>query len=75
MDAPNARKYEVLRDEKGNYIAALTSGWRDRWYKTMEPSEQQTIWIKFPAPPPEVRAITLQLPNMPPFEDLAIQDG
>lgn len=75
MDAPNARKYEVLRDEKGTYIASLRSGWADRWYQNMEPTEQQTIWIKFPAPPTEVRAITLQLPNTPPFEDLAIQDG
>jgi hypothetical protein len=75
MDAANARKYEVLRDEKGTYIALLRSGWNNRWYQTMEPTQQQTIWIKFPAPPPEVRAITLQLPNMPPFEELAIQDG
>lgn len=75
MDAPNARKYEALRDEKGTYIASLRSGWSDRWYQRMEPTEQQTIWIKFPAPPPEVRVITLQLPNTPPFEDLAIQDG
>ena len=75
MDAANARKYEVLRDEKGTFIASLTSGWEDRWYKTMEAGEQQTLWIKFPAPPTDVRAITLQLPNTPPFEDLAIQDG
>ena len=75
MDAPNARKYEVLRDEKGTYIASLRSGWADRWYETIEPTQQQTIWIKFPAPPTDVRMITLQLPNTPPFEDLAIQDG
>jgi hypothetical protein len=75
MDAANARKYEVLRDEKGAYIASLRSGWQDRWYQQIEPAQQQTIWIKFPAPPAEVRAITLQLPNTPPFEDLAIQDG
>ena len=28
MDAANAKKYEVLRDEKGTYIAALRSGWQ-----------------------------------------------
>jgi hypothetical protein len=75
MDAANARKYEVLRDEKGSYIGALRSGYNERWYEYIEPAEQFTIWVKFPAPPPEVRAITLQLPGVPPFEDLAIQDG
>jgi hypothetical protein len=75
MDAANAKKYEVLRDEKGAYIADLKSGWSDRWYDTLEPTQTHVLWIKFPAPPPEVTAITLQLPNTPPFEDLPIQDG
>ena len=75
MDAANAKKYEVLRDEKGTYIAAVRSGWADRWYDTLEPAQAHLLWIKFPAPPAEVKAITLQLPNTPPFEDLAIQDG
>ena len=75
MDTGNAKKYEVLRDEKGTYIAALRSGWTDRWYDTLEPTESYLLWIKFPAPPPEVKAVTLQVPGTPPFEDLAIQDG
>ena len=75
MDAANAKKYEVLRDEKGTYIAAVRSGWGDRWYDTLDPAQSYVLWIKFPAPPPEVTTITLQLPNTPPFEDLAIQDG
>jgi len=75
MDAANAKKYEVLRDEKGTYIAANRSGWNDRWYDTLKPADSHLVWIKFPAPPPEVTAITIQLPNTPPFEDLAIQDG
>ena len=75
MDAANAKKYEVLRDEKGVYIAANRSGWNDRWYDTLKPADAHLLWIKFPAPPAEVTTITLQLPNTPPFEDLAIQDG
>ena len=75
MDAPNAKKYEVLRDEKGTYIAGIRSGWADRWYDTLDPAQSHVLWIKFPAPPAEVTTITLQLPNTPPFEDLAFQDG
>lgn len=75
MDLVAGRKYEVLRDEQGRYIAALRSGWNDRWYQKIEPGTSMTIWIKLPAPPPEVREVTLQVPGVPPFEDLAIQEG
>ncbi|MEA2604108.1 MAG: hypothetical protein QOF89_5100 [Acidobacteriota bacterium] len=75
MDAAAGKKYEALKDEKGTYIAALRSGYPDRWYQKLAPGATYTIWVKFPAPPPDVKAVTLQLPGMPPFEDLTIQDS
>jgi len=74
MDANAGKKYEVLKDEKGTYIAMLHPGYSDRWYGNVKPGEQVTIWMKFPAPPAEVKAVTLQLPGVPPFEDIPIQD-
>jgi hypothetical protein len=74
IDTGAGKKYNVLRDEKGAYIASLRSGWGDRWYDTMKPGESYLLWMKFPAPPPEVKVISLQLPNTPPFEDLNIQE-
>lgn len=75
MDAAGAKKYEVLRDEKGQYIAALRTGYSNRWYQRLQPAQEVTVWMKFPAPPPEVKAVTLQVPGMPPFDELAIQDS
>lgn len=75
MDLGAGKKYEVLKDEKGTYIAALRSGWSDRWYQDLPPGDTYTLWMKFPAPPPDVKTVTLQLPGMPPFEDLPIQDS
>jgi len=75
MDAAAGKKYEVLKDEKGAYIAALHSGSSSRWYENLKPAQGVTIWMKFPAPPPEVKAVTLQVPGVPPFEELAIQDS
>lgn len=74
IDTGAGKKYNALKDEKNDYIAALSSGWHDRWYKHLKPGESQLIWVKFPAPPAETKAITLQLPGTPPFEDLAIQE-
>jgi hypothetical protein len=75
MDLGAGKKYEVLKDEKGNYIAALRSGYHDQWFQKLKPGETYTIWMKFPAPPPDVKTVTLQIPGVPPFEDLAIQDS
>jgi hypothetical protein len=74
LDTGAGKKYEVLKDEKNAYIASLSQGWSDRWFKNLKPGESQAIWMKFPAPPPETKAITLQIPNTPPFEDVTIQD-
>jgi len=75
MDLAAGKKYEVLQDEKGAFIAALRSNWNDRWYETLKPGQSFTLWMKFPAPPPDVKSVTLQVPGAPPFEDLPIQDG
>ncbi len=74
LDTGAGKKYNVLKDEKGGYIASLRSGWNDRWYGDLKPGESYLLWMKFPAPPADVKMITLQLPSTPPFEDLAIQE-
>ena len=74
MDAAAGKKYSVLKDENGSYIAALRQGWKDRWYDHIPAGQDMVVWMKFPAPPADVKAVTLQLPGVPPFDDLAIQD-
>jgi hypothetical protein len=74
IDAAGGKKYEVLKDEQGAFISSNRAGWTDRWSARIEPATSQVIWMKFPAPPPDVKTITLQIPQMPPFDDLQIQD-
>jgi hypothetical protein len=74
LDANN-KKYEALKDEEGRYLAALRSGYPDRWYDKVEPGASQSIWVKFSAPAATTKTVALQLPGMEPFEDLAIQDA
>ena len=74
LDAENGRKYEVLRDDAKHYIAALGPSYSDRYWNTLAPGKPLVMWIKFPAPPPEVTTATLQLDDAPPFDDLPIQD-
>jgi hypothetical protein len=59
----------VLQDEKGAYIASSTG------LITEDVGAQGiTVWMKFPAPPLETKTATLAMPEIPPFEDLPIQD-
>jgi hypothetical protein len=74
LDADN-KKYEVLKDEQGTYLAALRSGYKDRWYESLQPGASQTIWVKFSAPPTTIKTVSLQLPGIQPFEELTIQEA
>ena len=74
LDTTGGKKYEVLKDEKGGYIASNRQGWDDRWSAWLDNGESQIVWMKFPAPPATVKTISLQLPKMAPFDDLTIQD-
>ena len=69
MDEAGAKKYEVLKDEKGDYIASSTG-----LFTEGVGGEGITLWMKFPAPPLETKTATLAVPQIPPFEDLPIQD-
>jgi hypothetical protein len=68
LDEPHAKKYAVLKDEKDVYIATpyVTEG--------LVGDGTMTFWMKFPAPPGDVKSATLAVPQIPPFEDLQIQD-
>lgn len=74
MDTGAGKKYELLKDDKGAYIAATSPGWPAKTWGEIDAGQSRTLWMKFPAPPADVKAITLSLPSMAPFEDVAIQD-
>jgi hypothetical protein len=74
LDTAAGKKYQVLRDEGGTYIASTRQGNSDQWYDYIEPGASYSLWMKFPAPPAATTVITLQLPMMAPFDDLSIQD-
>ena len=75
LDEAGAKKYSVLKDEKGTVIASSVGCCTpNRWAGSLEPGASTAIWMKFPAPPRDVRTVTLQIPNMMLFEDLKIQD-
>ncbi len=76
LDEENGSKYYVLTDKEGNPLASGND-----WVKggkgikrQVEPGKSLRVWMKFPAPPPEVKTITIILDETEPIEDVPITD-
>lgn len=77
VDEENGTKYYVLTDQDGNalasehaYIDGNTWGISDY----LEAGATVRYWAKFPAPPPEVKTLTVLFDQTEPFEEVPITD-
>ncbi len=74
IDPKSQRKYLVLRDEKGDWIANPSKnrpGWNHAELSVKPPG--RVFWFKFPAPESDTNTINLVVPDVTPFDDLPIQ--
>ena len=65
IDPINKKKYFVLRDTANKCVC---SGYLPR----LNVAERVTSWARFPAPPEDVRKISVVIPSFPPIDDVAI---
>ncbi|HEX6200253.1 MAG TPA: hypothetical protein VF150_08320 [Thermoanaerobaculia bacterium] len=77
VDEENGTKYYALTDQDGNalasehdYIDGNTWGVSD----TLDAGATARYWAKFPAPPPEVKTLTVLFDQTEPFEEVPIAD-
>jgi len=68
-----AKKYFVLRDSEKTPVSAPTDGFGILKVE-LAPGGSWTWWAKYPAPPPEIKAVSYYLPISPPLEDIPISD-
>jgi len=77
LDEESGTKYYVLTDKEGHPLAPgnefLDSSKRGLARK-VEPGKSVRVWMKFPAPPPEVKTISLFLNETDPIEDVPISE-
>jgi hypothetical protein len=65
LDAANKQKYFTQKDADGTPLCS-------RDIPDTAPQSQVTLWVKFPAPPPGVRTMTVVIPHFVPMEDVPI---
>jgi hypothetical protein len=71
LDTQDKKKYQVLNDSQGVYLAQPDN--HDRHCNTkIPPGGKQLVWFKFPAPPAGTTKVNLVVPGVLPFEDLPI---
>jgi hypothetical protein len=61
------KKYFILKDSEGEYVAEDFADW-------LPAGGSHTWWAKYPAPPADIKKITLITPLTTPFEDVPITD-
>lgn len=72
VDEENGTKYYILTDKEGNPLASIT--WTYGIKERIEPGTAKRYWAKFPAPPPEVTAVSVFFSEAEPLEDVPITD-
>ncbi|PIE82959.1 MAG: hypothetical protein CSA09_03985 [Candidatus Contendobacter odensis] len=82
IDNTESKKYQVLKDEKGAWLAGpidyskkfIKNKW-ERYPTThiyLSEGKKKIVWYKFPAPPENVTKIQINLPEISPFDDVEI---
>jgi hypothetical protein len=67
VDQTNKKKYFVARDSEGECVCS-------RKLSDLPKGEKRSLWAKFPAPPPEVKAISVVVPRFSPMDDVPIAE-
>lgn len=77
VDQENGTKYFVLTDKEKRSVASMHEYLGADVYgvsDSLESGATRRYWAKFPAPPPEVKALTVLFDGTEPFEDAPITE-
>ncbi len=77
VDEESGTKYYALTDAEGHAIASASKFTEGSTYGVVDkvpPGGTRLYWAKFPAPPAEVKTMTVLFSNAEPLEEVAITD-
>ncbi len=65
LDPVNKKKYFVVTDAERKCVCS-------KEIPDVEPGGKLNLWAKFPAPPPEVTKVSIEIPHFAPIDDVPI---
>jgi hypothetical protein len=74
MDEENQKKYFLLKDADGQFIAGpKDKEWEGgRFSFWIDPGKSKRLWLKFPLPADQTKHITVVIPGFMPFEEIEL---
>jgi hypothetical protein len=76
LDETTAKKYSVLKDQSGNYMASPLQTDQGKQLITITiPSFNDTpvsVWFKFPAPSPDTKTISVTIPEVGSYKGIPV---
>lgn len=74
VDDATAQRYSPLQDSSGKPMAAPLNTVNDKLLKVdIQKNSNGVIWVKFPAPPTTSQTVSINVPDVAPFDGVAIQ--
>lgn len=74
IDDASSRRYSVVKDQAGVYMAAPLNPMKKTLLQTaVMPKKSETVWFKFPAPPAGSRTVSINIPQVGPFDGIQVQ--
>jgi len=67
IDAAGKKKYLVVRDSDKNCLCSMGI------IHSLKPKSRVNLWAKFPAPPADLKKITVAIPHFQPMDDVPIK--
>ena len=72
IDEATSRRYGVLKDQSGRYMASPLCCKEEILLNT-SPREYYVMWFKFPAPSAQAQTVSINIPEVAPFDNIRIQ--
>jgi hypothetical protein len=72
IDDATAKKFTVLKDEAGQWLAAPLDS-RKKMLKLKAYGGISKTWMKFPAPPAESKTVSINMPHLGALDGIAVQ--
>ncbi len=74
VDDATSQRYSPLKDNSGKPMAAPLNTINDQKLKLdIKKNSSGVIWVKFPAPPATSQTVSINIPEVAPFDGVAIQ--
>lgn len=73
VDDTTSQRYSILKDDTGKPMASPVASTGRVLHLNIGRGSQGVVWLKFPAPPPSSATVSINIPEVGPFDGVTVQ--